>query len=442
LEIIRGYQAARARLNRQPSIGGDDLPLNIKARLKNIFGKEISAEEAVRQILSDVKAEGDKAIFDYTFRIDGVHLSSLEVSRSEIKNAYRHVDKKLLDSLRLAGERIGEFHQAQKDRMWHEVVGKEWGQQIRAITRVGVYAPGGTASYPSTVLMVAIPAKVAGVKEVILVTPPRSQGDLLPATLVAADIAGVDRVFAVGGAQAIGALAYGTQSVPRVDKICGPGNLFVTLAKKAVFGNVGIDALQGPSEVLVIADSSADAGYVAADLLAQAEHDAMAQVVLVTTSVKLAQRVEKEIVCQLASLSRDKIASASLEKRGVIAVVNSLNQAVELANCYAPEHLELTVKNPETWLKKIENAGCIFLGENSAAALGDYVAGPNHSLPTGGTARFSSPLNILDYVKLTNVVSIDKAGVKILGPAAISMARAEGLEAHARAVERRLQRGR
>jgi histidinol dehydrogenase len=364
LEIIRGYQAARARLNRQPSIGGDDLPLNIKARLKNIFGKEISAEEAVRQILSDVKAEGDKAIFDYTFRIDGVHLSSLEVSRSEIKNAYRHVDKKLLDSLRLAGERIGEFHQAQKDRMWHEVVGKEWGQQIRAITRVGVYAPGGTASYPSTVLMVAIPAKVAGVKEVILVTPPRSQGDLLPATLVAADIAGVDRVFAVGGAQAIGALAYGTQSVPRVDKICGPGNLFVTLAKKAVFGNVGIDALQGPSEVLVIADSSADAGYVAADLLAQAEHDAMAQVVLVTTSVKLAQRVEKEIVCQLASLSRDKIASASLEKRGVIAVVNSLNQAVELANCYAPEHLELTVKNPETWLKKIENAGCIFLGEN------------------------------------------------------------------------------
>jgi histidinol dehydrogenase len=442
LEIIPGYEAAKARLNRQPSIGGDDLPSNIKARLKDIFGKEISAEEAVRQILADVKAEGDKAIFDYTFRIDGVHPSSLEVSQSDIKNAYRHVDKNLLDSLRLAGERIGQFHKAQKDRMWHEVVGKEWAQQIRAITRVGVYAPGGTASYPSTVLMVAIPAKVAGVKEVILVTPPRSQGDLPPATLVAADIAGVDRVFAIGGAQAIAALAYGTQSVPRVDKICGPGNLFVTLAKKAVFGNVDIDALQGPSEVLVIADSSANAEYVAADLLAQAEHDAMAQVVLVTTSVRLAQGVQQQIVSQLASLSRDKIAGASLEKRGVIAIVNTLKQAVELANCYAPEHLELAVKNPEIWLKKIENAGCIFLGENSAAALGDYVAGPNHSLPTGGTARFSSPLNILDYVKLTNVINIGKAGVKILGPAAITMARAEGLEAHARAVERRLQKGR
>jgi len=344
----------------------------------------------------------------------------------------------LLEALKLAADRIRDFHESQKEAMWHGVQGKEWGQQIRALGRVGVYAPGGTASYPSTVLMVAVPARVAGVKEVILVTPPRAGGGLAPATLVAADLAEVDRIFAIGGAQAIAALAFGTESIPPVDKICGPGNLFVTLAKKAVFGSVDIDALQGPSEVMVIADERANPAFIAADLLAQAEHDPLAKAVLITTSRRLASRVQQQIAEQLSGLSRRQIAGAALQRNGVIALVSSIDQAVELANRYAPEHLELALSSPQDWLPRIENAGCVFLGDNSAEALGDYVVGPNHSLPTGGTARFSSPLNLLDYVKLTNVVKVGKSGLHKLGPAAITIARAEGLEAHARAVEQRI----
>ncbi len=307
-------------------------------------------------------------------------------------------------------------------------------------SRVGVYAPGGTASYPSTVLMTAIPARVAGVKEIILATPPRSGGNIPPATLVAADIAGVDRIFSIGGAQAIAALAYGTESVPRVDKICGPGNIFVALAKKMVFGNVDIDGIMGPSEVLIIADGYTRADYCAADLLAQAEHDTLAQVVLVSTSKKLVVEVQKELEKQIADLPRQQIARESLESRGIIAIVFCMDDAVELANLYAPEHLELLVKDAGSYLDRITNAGCIFIGENSPVPVGDYVAGPNHSLPTGGTARFSSPLNIMDFIKFIDLVKMRRAGLKKLGNAATIIARAEGLEAHARAIEKRLSR--
>jgi histidinol dehydrogenase len=288
--------------------------------------------------------------------------------------------------------------------------------------------------------MTAVPAKVAGVKEIILATPPRHNGSIPPATLVAADIAGVDRVFGMGGAQAIAGLACGTASIPKVDKICGPGNLFVALAKKMVFGQVDIDGIMGPSEVLIIADASAKAEYCAADLLAQAEHDALAQVVFVTPSLELAHSVLVELDSQMANLPRRQIAEESLKTRGIIAVVSDLDEAVELSNLYAPEHLELLIKDADSYVEKITSAGCIFVGEYSSVPVGDYVAGPNHSLPTGGTARFSSPLNIMDFIKFIDVVRMDQAGIRKLGPSAVTIARSEGLEAHARAIEIRLNK--
>ncbi len=399
----------------------------------------MSPEEVVANILSDVKERGDSAVIDYTARFDHCRIGTLEIKVDQIKAAYRHIQPELLKAFKLAARRIRKFHQEQKEAVWRGVEGKEWGQLVRPLERVGLYAPGGTAALASSVLMIAIPPKVAGVKELILATPPGPDGSVPPLMLAAADIAGVDRVFAMGGAQAIGAMAYGTRSVPKVDKICGPGNSFVVLAKKAVFGLVDIDALQGPSEVLVIADSTAKAEYCAADLLAQAEHGQSSHAILITTSPLLAQEAQKELEKQLAVLPRRGIAAESLEKNGVIATVNTIDEAIELANLFAPEHLELAVKNPESHVDKVQNAGCIFLGGYSTEPIGDYVAGPNHSLPTGGTARFSSPLNILDFMKIIDVVKVDLAGVKKLGPAAIVMARAEGLEAHARAIEKRLK---
>ena len=310
---------------------------------------------------------------------------------------------------------------------------------MRPLERVGVYVPGGTASYPSTVLMTAIPARVAGVREIILVTPPRGEGMVPAPTLVAADIAGVDRIFSVGGAQAVAALAFGTESVPRVDKICGPGNIFVTLAKKLVYGVVDIDGLQGPSEVLIIADDSADPAYCAADLLAQAEHDPLASAILVTTSRRLAGEVEREVERQSEDLSRQATIKECLENRGVIAVVDNLDEAIKLANLYAPEHLYLTVKDANYFIDKITNAGCVVVGRNSTVVLGDYVAGPSHVLPTGGSARFSSPLNILDFIKLTSLINVAESELKELGPAAVTIASAEGFDAHARAVAKRLE---
>ena len=436
--IIEGFQLAKSVLTRQPLAELYSASPAVKQRLREIFGTEIDPEQAVRQIISDVRQRGDAALVDYTLRIDGVHLTSLEIGREQVRSAYREVNQELVSALKLAAERVYSFHSAQKDNICREFSKQGLGQLIRPLERVGVYVPGGTASYPSTVLMTAIPAKVAGVKEIVLVTPP-SRGSVPPSTLVAAGIAGVDRVFGVGGAQAIAALAFGTESIPKVDKICGPGNIFVTLAKKLVYGVVAIDGLQGPSEVLIVADETANAKYCALDLVAQAEHDPSASAILVTTSHQLANEVAREVEQQLKGLERQAIAAESLENRGMIAVVSSVDEAIELVNLYAPEHLSLMVDRADTYIDKVSNAGCIFIGEKSTVVLGDYVAGPSHALPTGGTARFSSPLNITDFIKFISLVTIDEASLKQLGQAAATIARAEGFEAHARAVEERLK---
>lgn len=421
MKIIEGFTSAKLALSRRAprESGGDE------------------KEQVVRQIVYDVREGGDAALLAYTEKFDGVKLTSLEIDKKQTKQAYRGVDAGLLSALKLAAARIQAFHQAQKDGIWHEFSQKGLGQLIRPLQSVGFYIPGGTAAYPSTLLMTVVPARVAGVGEVIMVTPPKSDG-ISPITLAAADIAGVDRVFSVGGAQAIAALAYGTETIPAVDKICGPGNIFVMLAKKIVSGVVGIDGLYGPSDVLILADDNSDPEYCAADLLAQAEHDPLAEVHLVTTSKRLADKVNREVAQQLKEISRQSIARESLAK-GVIAVVASLDEAIELANLYAPEHLCLMLDNAAGIIDRITSAGCIFTGRGATVTLGDYVAGPSHALPTGGTARFSSPLNIGDFFKFINVIKTDELDIQQLGKAASIMARAEGLEAHARAIEKRLK---
>ena len=423
MKIIEGFKSARPVLSRQVAL--------------DFYPGELEA--AVRQIINEVRRNGDAALRDYTLKFDGVELSSLEVDKRQLDSAYREVDAKLVSALELAAERIRSFHLSQKHRIRRQRVKAGSAQLMRPLERVGVYVPGGTASYPSTVLMTAIPARVAGVKEIVLVTPPRGQGTVPAPTLVAADIAGVDRIFSVGGAQAVAALAFGTESVPRVDKICGPGNIYVTLAKKLVYGVVDIDGLQGPSEVLIIADETAAPAYCAADLLAQAEHDPLASAILVTTSRRLADEVEREVERQSADLSRQATIKECLENRGVIVVVDNIDEAMQLANLYAPEHLYLAVKEAESCIDKITNAGCVVVGRDSTVVLGDYVAGPSHVLPTGGSARFGSPLNILDFIKLTSLVNVDESELKELGAAAMTIATAEGFDAHAQAIARRLE---
>ena len=423
MKVIKGFEAAKAALSRE--VPAEALP-DLEER-----------EQTVRQILSNVRRQGDAALFHYTLKFDGVELATLEVAREQIAHAYRQVDAGLVQALKLAAERIGAFHTRQRERLLAEATESGLGWLIRPLRRVGVYAPGFTAPLPSSVLMSVIPARVAGVKEVVLVTPPGAGGAVAPITLVAADIAGVDRIFSVGGAQAIAALAYGTESIPRVDKVCGPGNIFVLLAKKLLYGVVGIDGLYGPSEVVIIADDTANPQHCAADLLAQADHDPLASAILITTSPSLADRVSQALKQQLSSLSRRAIAAQSLEKRGMIVVVASVEEAIELANRYAPEHLCLVVDRAASYVEQVLNAGCLFVGEHSVEALVDYVAGPSHVLPTEGTARFSSPLNVTDFVKLISLVNMDEASLRELGPAAATIARAEGLDAHARAVERR-----
>ncbi len=440
MKIIRGFQSAKSVLTRIPFSEPYPVSPELRQRLKEMFSTD-DPEQVVRQIVDEVRDRGDAALFDYTLKIDGVELTSLEVSKQQITSAYHKVDAELVSALKLAAERISSFHVMQKDNICNDIAGQGVGQLVRPLQRVGIYAPGGTASYPSTVLMTAIPAKVAGVGEVILVTPPRLNGAVSPSTLVAADIAEVDRVFCVGGAQAIAALAFGTESIPRVDKICGPGNIFVVLAKKMVYGVVDIDGLQGPSEVLIIADETANPKYCAADLLAQAEHDPLASAILITTSQRMAEEVNREVEQQLGDLERQAIAAESLRNRGKIVVVTDVDEAIELANLYAPEHLCLVVDRANSYIDKVANAGCIFIGENSTVVLGDYVAGPSHVLPTGGTARFGSPLSVIDFIKFINLVAIDEDSLKRLGRAASVIARDEGLEAHARAVEKRLGTG-
>ncbi len=437
--IIDGFNQAKSVLSRETVKGLADISTSLKTRLRKLFATEDPAK-VVAQIIDGVRCRGDEALREYTLRVDGVKLGSFAVGRDEIDSAYKAVDTGVVAALRLAAERISVFHTAERDALLGGL--GQMGKQvlIRPLRRVGLYIPGGTAAYPSTVLMTAIPAKVVGVDEIILTSPPRANGKVSPLTLLAADIAGVSRIFSVGGAQGIAALAYGTESIPRVDKICGPGNIFVMLAKKQVFGVVDIDGLQGPSEVMIIADAAANPAHCAADLLAQAEHDPLASAILITTSYGLAEKVNKELEKQLADLPRRAVAQESLNERGMIVVVKTIAQAAELANLYAPEHLCLMVKDAARYVEGIENAGAVFVGENTAEVLGDYVAGPSHALPTGGTARFSSPLNIMDFVKFTSVVGLEGVVSRRLWRAAAIIARAEGLEAHARAADLRLKK--
>ncbi len=400
------------------------------------FGE--SPEDIVRDILADVRAKGDKALLSYTKKLDGVELDSLEVTRDEISEAYNNVDKALVAALKLAADRIERFHVLCKKSLEPGFLTHDLGRLIRPLNRVGIYVPGGSAAYPSTVLMSTIPARVAGVNEIFMVTPPKKNGAIPPPTLVAADIAGVNRVFKIGGAQAIAALAFGTESVPKVDKICGPGNVFVVAAKRMVYGTVDIESLPGPSEIVIVADETANISFCAADLIAQAEHDPQASAILITTSSKLAKAVNTEIKKQLAKLKRKTIATEALKSGGMIVLVDNENEAIELVNLYAPEHVSLMLRSASSLAKKIKNAGCICIGGNSAVALGDYIAGPSHVLPTGGSARFSSPLGIEDFLKITNIIAFDEAVQEELGQAAITIAEAEGLEGHARAIRLRL----
>ncbi len=437
LRIVNGFREARSLLTRQRIAADYPVSPELKQKLIEMFGTE-NPEQAVRQIIEEVQSRGDDALFEYTLKIDGVRLDCLEVSRQQVDEALRQVDSRLMAALKLAADRIYTFHEKQYEGVLAGVERMGFGTLMRPLERVGIYAPGGTASYPSTVLMTAIPAKIAGVSQVFLVTPPGRDGKVPVATLAAAGIARVDRIFSIGGAQAIAALAYGTKTVPRVDKICGPGNIFVMLAKKLVYGMVGIDSLQGPSEVVIIADETAIPAKCAAEILAQAEHDSLASAILITDSYELASKVNQEVEEQLKSLVRKEIAEKALKNGGIIAVVSSIEKAIELSNMYAPEHLCMDIKGAEAYIDKIKNAGCVFIGDEPTVVMGDYVAGPSHVLPTGGTAKFSSPLNITDFIKYTNIVNVDKRSLRELGQTAITIARAEGLEAHARVVEKRL----
>jgi histidinol dehydrogenase len=396
----------------------------------------------VGAIVEDVAVRGDEALFEYTARWDGhaVNHATVEVAGEEWKKAASQVSAEDRGILRLAADRIEKFHRKQQVDSWfvNDEEGVELGQFVVPLERVGIYAPGGLACYPSTVLMTAIPARIAGVAEIILTTPCRD-GELAPLIAAAAEIAGVTRIFKIGGAQAIAALAYGTASIPRVDKIVGPGNRYVAAAKKMVFGQVAIDMIAGPSEVLVIADKSGNAAFAAADLLAQAEHDEMAGAVLMTPDEAFADAVAEEVSRQLERLKRKEIAVRSLENYGAAIVTRDIDEAIRLANRFAPEHLELMVENPRAFLPLLRNAGAVFLGMNTPEALGDYMAGPNHVLPTGGTARFASPLGVYDFVKRTSVLSFSREALGRYGDSTARFADLEGLYGHGRSVRLRLE---
>lgn len=401
----------------------------------------INVEDIVTEIIANVRKNGDKALFEYCEKFDKAVLTSLQVTEQEIDEAFSLVDGKFIEIIEKAKENIIAFHQKQKRNSFimNETEGVVIGQKVIPIDKVGLYVPGGTAAYPSTVLMDSIPAKIAGCKEVVMVTPPGKGGKVNPVILAAAKIAGVDKIFKVGGAQAVAALAYGTESIPAVHKIVGPGNAFVAEAKKQVFGVVSIDMIAGPSEILIVADGSCNPKFVAADLLSQAEHDKMASAVLVTDSKELAVKVQKELEVQIPMLSRAEIARASIDDNGKIIVADDLKVAIDIANEIAPEHLELCVDNPFDYLDSIRHAGSIFMGKNCPEALGDYFAGPNHTLPTSGTAKFSSPLSVDDFVKKTQYTYYTKNALAKVGKDVAYFAEKEGLTAHAKSAVIRLE---
>lgn len=432
---IYSVEEARATILKRRRWGEWPIPDSVRAGIRRVFGEDLSPEEAVRRIIADVRRRGDMALREWTEKADRVLPAYLEVPSEMLEAAYEAVPPEVISALEFAAERIETFHRRQPVTGW-----LEWeteggmGQMIRPLQRVGLYVPGGTAPLPSTVLMTAIPARVAGVEEIVMCSPPRREdGQIAPVTLVAAHLAGVDRVFAVGGAQAIAAMAYGTETIPAVDKIVGPGNLFVTLAKKEVFGDVGIEGLLGPTETVIIADETANPAWVAADLLAQAEHDVLATAILLTPNPTFARFVQQEVEKQLPRLERADIVREALQNRGGIVVTRDLSEAVEIANTFAPEHLCLSLVDPWDLVGAVRNAGGVFVGEYAFEVLGDYVAGPSHSMPTGGSARFASPVNVLDFVKITSVVGLNQAGMEAIAEAAEILARAEGLTAHANA---------
>ena len=395
---------------------------------------EVNVEDVVADILYNVRKRGDEALFEYCKKFDRAELSTLAVSEEEIAAAVASVDARFLDVLRRAAANIRKFHERQVRNSFilNDENGVVIGQKVIPVDRAGLYVPGGTAAYPSTVLMDAIPAKIAGCREVVMVTPPAADGSVNPVILAAASVAGVDRIFKVGGAQAVAALAFGTESIPKVDKIVGPGNAFVAEAKKQVYGTVSIDMIAGPSEILIVADGVSNPRHVAADLLSQAEHDRLASAVLVTDSMELANAVRDELEVQIPQLERHEIARASIDKNGKIIVADSLAVAIDIANEIAPEHLELCVDNPFDYLDSIRHAGSIFMGRNCPEALGDYFAGPNHTLPTSGTARFSSPLSVDDFVKKTQYTYYTKDALARVAADVGYFARQEGLTAHAK----------
>ena len=414
---------------------------------KRTFSEDSTTDRKVRSILTDVRKRGDEALFHYTRLYDKISLSSknLEVKREEVRGAYKKLPPKFLATLKKAAHRIRRFH----ERVGKNVIPSEsikerrekgirLEQRISPLERVGLYVPGGKASYPSTVLMAAIPARVAGVQEIFMVTPPQGK-EISPAVLVAADLVGIDRIFRIGGVQAIGALAYGTKSIPRVDKIVGPGNRYVACAKQIVFGTVDIDMVAGPSEIVIISDTRTPLSFVAADLISQAEHDERALPILITMSEPFAHRVKEEVEMQLSALRRRRIAQISLDQRGAILIAKSLEQAIDVANRIAPEHLELSVSDPSSVIKKVKHAGAVFLGPYTPEAIGDYLAGTNHILPTSGTARFSSPLGVEDFLKRTNVIGFTRRALGQFDEDVRWMTEWEGLEGHYRAVHERVK---
>ncbi|NLD43934.1 MAG: histidinol dehydrogenase [Chloroflexi bacterium] len=439
VRIVTGAAAARetllARLPLEEAAASPDL----QASILRLFGEPLTPDEVVARIIYDVRATGDEALRHYAQLIDGYAPEPFRVSAERIALAWERTPADLRAALEASAARIEAFHRRQPRNTWldWDPTGSGLGQLVRPLERVGIYAPNGRAPYPSSLLMAAIPARVAGVPQVVVATPPRG-GELNDTILAAAYVAGVTEVYALGGAQAIAALAYGSASVPRVDKILGPGNIFVVLAKRRVYGRVDIDQLPGPTETLLVADETANPAYAAADMLAQAEHDPMATALLITTSPALAEQVEQELRRQMATLERSEIVAGALARQGGIAVVDTLAEALALANEFAPEHLCLLTRAPWELLGQVRNAGGVFLGELSSEALGDYVVGPSHIMPTGQTARFSSPVNVWDFVKITSVFGVTAALAQEISPAGIRLAEEEGLTAHARAMRLRL----
>lgn len=420
----------------------DEVELNPKIREgnKKLFGKDMSAAELVRQIVGDVRRDGDKAVIHYTKLIDRVDLTqeNMMVSEAEFAAAEQAADPAVVASLKKAAENVRRYHEEQKPNSWmtYRDQGSILGQSIIPLDRVGIYVPGGTAAYPSSVIMNAVPAVVAGVREIIMMVPPKN-GKINPYVLLAARAAGVEKIYKIGGAQAIAAMAFGTETVPRVDKITGPGNIFVTLAKKEVYGHVDIDMLAGPSEILIVADKTADPVYTAADMLSQAEHDPLASSIVITDDEALAGKVAAEAARQLAELSRREIAQASIDRNGLIVVAEDMMQAIRFANVSAPEHMELLTAQPFQLLPYVRHAGAVFLGAYSPEPLGDYFAGPNHVLPTGGTARYYSVLNVETFMKRTSIISYTQPALAAVSDDIIRLAETEGLQAHANAIRLR-----